>query len=163
MRYYILNIIFFFLPASRFFYIKRLLLRYSGAKIGANVRVMRIRVQGINLTVGDDTFIGDESLIMGTVNTNVTIGKNCDISSRVNIITGTHKIGDINRAAGKGYGEDIIIEDGVWIGFGAIILPGVRIGKGSIVAAGSIVKDNVPSCVMVAGNPAQIKKKLYQQ
>ncbi len=121
---------------------------------------MRIRVQGIHLIIDDNTFIGDESLIMGTVNTQVVIGKNCDISTRVNIITGTHHIGTMEQAAGEGYGEDIIIEDGVWIGFGAIILPGVRIGKGSIVAAGAVVNKSVPSGVLVAGVPAKIKRSL---
>ena len=160
MKYYIVNLLFFFLPASRCFALKRCLLRFCGAKIGSNVRLMRIRVQGIQLIIGDNTFIGDESLIMGTVNTQVIIGKNCDISTRVNIITGTHHIGTMEQAAGEGYGENIIIEDGVWIGFGAIILAGVRIGKGSIVAAGSVVNKNIPPGVLVAGVPAKIKRSL---
>lgn len=161
MKYYIVNLLIFFLPASRCFALKRCLLRFCGAKIGLNVRLMRIRVQGIQLIIGNNTFIGDESLIMGTVNTKVIIGKNCDISSRVNLITGTHHLGTIEQAAGEGYGEDIIIEDGVWIGFGAIILPGVKIGKGSIVAAGSVVNTSVPDGVLVAGVPAKIKKYIY--
>jgi maltose O-acetyltransferase len=42
----------------------------------------------------------------------------------------------------------IIIDDDVWISFGAIILRGVHIGAGSIIAAGSIVTKDVPAGVM---------------
>jgi acetyltransferase-like isoleucine patch superfamily enzyme len=38
----------------------------------------------------------------------------------------------------------VVIEDDVWISFGAIILKGVRIGAGSVIAAGSIVTEDVP-------------------
>jgi acetyltransferase-like isoleucine patch superfamily enzyme len=40
--------------------------------------------------------------------------------------------------------DDIVIEDDVWIGFGAIILSGVRIGRGSVIAAGAVVRKDVP-------------------
>jgi maltose O-acetyltransferase len=122
---------------------------------------MRIRVEGVKLKIGNNTFIGDETLIAGGKSI-VTIGENCDISSRVNIITGTHKIGNIEHAAGEGYSENIIIKDGVWIGVGATILHGVTIGKGSIIAAGSVVTKNIPSGVLAAGVPAIVKKVLYQ-
>lgn len=157
---YFVNLVLFFLPSSRFFGFKSFLLSLAGATIGKNVRVMRIRISGVKLIVGNNTFIGDETLIMGGDCT-VKIGQNCDISSRVNIIAGTHEIGNIEQAAGKGYSEDIIIEDGVWIGFGVTILHGVTIGKGSIVAAGSVVTKSVPSGVLIAGVPAVEKKRLY--
>ena len=38
----------------------------------------------------------------------------------------------------------------------ATILPGVHIGDEVIVGAGSVVTKNVPSNVIVAGNPARI-------
>lgn len=160
MRFYIINLILFFLPVSRCYAFKRALLRFAGVKVAKKVRVMRIRVQGVSLSIGEDTFIGDDTLIMGG-KSKISIGKNCDISSRVNIISGTHVIGTIERAAGEGYAEDIAIEDGVWVGFGATILGGVTIGKGSIIAAGSLVNKNVPSGVLAAGVPANIKRELY--
>lgn len=48
----------------------------------------------------------------------------------------------------------MIIEDGVWIGAGAIILGGVKLGAHSIVAAGSVVSRNVASYEVVGGVPA---------
>jgi maltose O-acetyltransferase len=160
MKFYIVNLILFFLPVSRCFAFKRALLRFAGVQVGKNVRVMRIRVQGVGLSIGEDSFIGDDTLIMGGTS-HISIGKNCDISSRVNIISGTHAIGTIERAAGEGYAKDITIEDGVWVGFGATILAGVTIGKGSVIAAGSLVNKSIPSGVLAAGMPANVKRELY--
>lgn len=52
----------------------------------------------------------------------------------------------------------VIIEDDVLIGANSVILEGVRVGKGSVVAAGSVVTEDVPSGVVVAGSPARIIK-----
>jgi acetyltransferase-like isoleucine patch superfamily enzyme len=49
----------------------------------------------------------------------------------------------------------VVVEDGVWIGIGAIILKGVRIGRGARVNAGAVVTGDVPPDVTVAGNPAK--------
>lgn len=46
----------------------------------------------------------------------------------------------------------IIIEDEVWIGFGALILSGVKIGKGSIIGAGSIVSKDIPPYAIYVDN-----------
>jgi acetyltransferase-like isoleucine patch superfamily enzyme len=40
--------------------------------------------------------------------------------------------------------KDVIIEDDVWVGTGAIILKGVTIGEGSVIAAGAVVTKDVP-------------------
>ena len=52
------------------------------------------------------------------------------------------------------------IEDNVLIGANSVILEGVKIGKGSVVAAGSVVTEDVPSGVVVAGSPAKIIKNV---
>ena len=46
-----------------------------------------------------------------------------------------------------------------WIGFGACVLPGVTIGDRSVVAARSVVVEDVPPNVIVAGNPARIVRR----
>jgi acetyltransferase-like isoleucine patch superfamily enzyme len=50
--------------------------------------------------------------------------------------------------------KPVTIEDGVWIGIGAIILKGVRIGRGARIGAGCVVTRDIPEGATVAGNPA---------
>lgn len=44
-----------------------------------------------------------------------------------------------------------MLEDDVWIGYGAMILSGVRIGKGAVIAAGSVISKDVPPYAIVCG------------
>lgn len=69
---------------------------------------------------------------------------------------------DYNKkmAERKHISQPVNINDGVWVGSGAIINPGIKIGKNSVIAAGSVVTKNVPENVVVAGVPAKIMKKI---
>lgn len=161
MRYYIVNLLMLLMPHSRFFYIKRRLLRWANCSIGTNTNVQQLRLLGAGLEIGNDSFIGAETMVSGSVGNKLIIGDRCDISNRVNFVLGTHKIGNHFRRAGEGMsGGNIVVGDGVWIGFACTILPGVHIGKGAIIAAGSVVTKDVPADSLVAGVPAEVKKQL---
>jgi acetyltransferase-like isoleucine patch superfamily enzyme len=54
--------------------------------------------------------------------------------------------------------EPIRIDDNAWIATGATVMGGVTVGAGAVVAAGSVVTADVPSRVVVAGNPARVIK-----
>ncbi|MEM9330628.1 MAG: polysaccharide biosynthesis/export family protein [Pseudomonadota bacterium] len=56
----------------------------------------------------------------------------------------------------RGLRTDTYIGKRCFIGARAIIMPGVTIHDGSIVGAGSVVTRDVPSGVIVAGNPAKV-------
>ena len=56
----------------------------------------------------------------------------------------------------RGVYADTRIGARCFIGAHSIILPGLTIGDGSIVGAGSVVTDDVPPGVIVAGNPAKV-------
>ncbi len=58
------------------------------------------------------------------------------------------------------WAEPVTIGDSVWIGGNATILPGVTIGDNVVIGAGSVVTRNIPSGVVVGGNPARIIKKV---
>lgn len=86
----------------------------------------------------------------------VEIGSNVVLSARVMIIN----FGlDLRNYAGIKFSAHldsfVIIEDGVWVGAGAIILPGVTIGTKSVVGASSVVTKDVPQFTVVGGNPAR--------
>ena len=136
--------------------------RLLGYHIDKNARIYSsVQIRGaIDVRIGARTFIGHETLITGG-SASISIGADCDISDRVGIVCGTHEIDPLGaRSAGKGIGKDIIIEDGVWIGYGAIILPGVKIGKKAIIAAGAVVTKDVLPRTIVGGNPAKEIRKI---
>jgi virginiamycin A acetyltransferase len=49
----------------------------------------------------------------------------------------------------------------VWLGYQALVLPGVTIGHGAVVAAASVVTADVPPYAVVAGNPARVVRRRY--
>lgn len=53
---------------------------------------------------------------------------------------------------------DIVIDDDVWIGYGATIMSGVHIGQGAVIAAGAIVVKDVNPYAIVGGVPAKVIK-----
>lgn len=60
----------------------------------------------------------------------------------------------------KEYGNTVIGND-VWIGYDALIMPGITIGDGAVVGARAVVTKDVPPYTIVAGNPATILRKRF--
>jgi virginiamycin A acetyltransferase len=56
---------------------------------------------------------------------------------------------------------DTVVGNDVWIGHGATVMPGVSIGDGAIVGAGSMVAKDVPPYGIVAGNPARLLRRRF--
>jgi bifunctional UDP-N-acetylglucosamine pyrophosphorylase/glucosamine-1-phosphate N-acetyltransferase len=56
-----------------------------------------------------------------------------------------------------------IIEDNVKIGSDTMLVAPVTVGSGSVTAAGSVVTKDVPPDTLVAGVPAEIKKRLSER
>lgn len=89
----------------------------------------------------------------------VEIGADVLIASHVAISSISH---DPSKALFKDRNifAPVRIGRNVWIGSHAFIDAGVNVGEGSVIAAGSVVLEDVPKRVIVAGVPARIKKRL---
>lgn len=123
-----------------------------------------------SVVVGDRCYIGRSHIVC---HTRVSLGNDVVISWGVTIVDhNSHSVewryrkNDILDWA-KGQKDwsnvhisPVTIEDRVWIGFNAIILKGVTLGEGAIVAAGAVVTKDVPPYTVVAGNPAQVIRRL---
>ena len=48
----------------------------------------------------------------------------------------------------------VVIGDGAWLAYRALVLPGAVVGEGAVVAAGAVVRSTVAARTIVAGNPA---------
>ena len=107
-----------------------------------------------NVVIGSDCGINHGVYILG--HSRVEIGSGVVLSARCMLIdSGLVLDGYANKDFPAHMEGFIRIEDGVWIGAGAIILPGVTIGRKSVVGAGSVVTKDVQPYTVVAGNPAR--------
>ncbi len=149
----------------------------NNISIGENVKIYDF-VNAYGCTIEDNSKVG----AFVEIQKNVTIGKNCKISSHSFLCEGVqiednvfvgHGVMFINDYFPRATNEDgtsqtendwVVIETrvkkGASIGSNATILCGVEIGENSLVGAGSVVTKNVPANVVVVGNPAKIIRKL---
>lgn len=117
------------------------------------------------LSIGDSVYIGKDVHIEA----NCTIGNYCLLANNVAIVGRLDHdfrsvgypmrfapwIGSL-RFPCKHIEDEAVIEDDVWLGYGAIVLTGVRVGRGSVIAAGSVVVCDIPPYSIAAGVPAKI-------
>ena len=112
-------------------------------------------VNPANVTIGEHCGINHGVFILG--HERIEIGSHVVLSARVMLIDTGLEIAGFAKAEFPGHtSAPIRIEDGAWIGAGAIVLAGVTIGRKSVVGAGSIVTRDVPPYSVVAGNPARV-------
>lgn len=80
------------------------------------------------------------------------------IGSNVTISSGMHPIDSIRGHIFEQpcLPKDIVIQDGVWIGAGAVIMPGVVLGRGCVVGANAVVTRSTEPLGIYAGVPARL-------
>lgn len=113
---------------------------------------------GTNIRLGKNCFFNFDCVVLDVAP--VEIGDNFMAATKVQLITATHPLDAPTRISGIEYGKPIKIGHNCWVGAGAIILPGVTIGDNVVVGAGAVVTKDVPSNVVVAGNPARVIRTL---
>lgn len=97
----------------------------------------------------------------------IEVGEETIISSSVQILvhdysiaTAIRTVRPVKTGALPHFLKGVKIGNNVFIGMRTIILPGTTIGDNTIIGAGSVVKGNIPSGVIVAGNPARVIKNI---
>jgi acetyltransferase-like isoleucine patch superfamily enzyme len=118
------------------------------------------RAESAIIKIGDDFGITGGSIVAADridIGNRVMIGGNCIITD-----TDFHPLDKEIRikTPQKSPGNPIKISDDVFIGMNVTILKGSTIGQGSIIGAGSVISGEIPSNVVVAGNPAKIIRNL---
>jgi putative colanic acid biosynthesis acetyltransferase WcaF len=132
--------------------LKKILLRMFGAKIGKGVVIK----PGINvkypwrLSIGDNSWIGERVWIDNL--DEVIIGANCCLSQGSMLMSGNHNYNEISFDLMI---APIILEDGVWIGAGALVTGGVLCRTHSILSVKSVASKNLEPFFIYRGNPAQ--------
>ena len=131
---------------------RRWLLRLFGATISNTAKIRRSVVCECpwNLSVGEDTVIGDEVILycLGTV----TIGNRVTLSQYSHICAGSH---DYTTSRFTLIREPIVIHDWAWIAADAFVGPRVTVGEGAILSARGVTLRNLNPWTIYLGNPAQ--------
>lgn len=131
--------------------IKRLILRLFGAKIGKNVMIKhKINIKyPWNLEIGDNVWLGEELWIdsLGKVK----IGANACLSQGAMLLSGNH---DYKKITFDLKIDDIIIEEGVWIGAKAIVCGGVTCFSHAVLSVNSVANKDLDAYFIHQGNPA---------
>lgn len=112
-----------------------------------------------NVSVGENTWIGPMVVLDGSGG-NLSIGKNCSISSGVQIYT--HQTVKWAVTGGKAEYEKkrVTIGDNCYIGPYTVIEMGSKIGKCSIIGTHSFVNSVIPAYSIAFGTPARVVGKI---
>lgn len=115
-------------------------LKKIGVKIGEDVRIFR----PMNTTID-------------TQNPHLLkIGSHVMLTGPVTILTHDYSWSVLKRKYGEilGNQKETVLEDNIFVGWGATILAGSYIGSNSVIGAGSVVSGRLEGNAVYAGNPA---------
>ena len=113
---------------------------------------------GTEIFLGENVFVNYNCTFLDGAD--VRIGARTLVGPDVRIYTPNHPMDYIERRKPIDRYSPVTVGEDCWIGGGTVICPGVTIGDRVVVAAGSVVVHDVPSDVLVAGNPALVKRSL---
>lgn len=120
-----------------------------------------------NVFIEENVYLRYGINIINSETEKVIIKKYSVIAPNCTIVTNNHRstVSIPQFLLGASHVNDksanVIINEDVWIGTGAIILAGVNIGRGSIVSSGAIVTHDVEPYSLVVGSPAKKIKRIF--
>lgn len=102
-----------------------------------------LRADFNRITIGSGSCVQDNAVLHTTAERATVIGPNVTIGHLAML-------------------EGCVVEEGALIGTASVVMRGARIGHHAVVAAGTVVLEEavIPSEVLVAGVPAEVKKPL---
>jgi maltose O-acetyltransferase len=138
------------------------LLRIGGVDVRENVGVFpHVKfVSGPHVTLHEGVFVNLDVLF--DAGARVELQKRVFVAPRAQFLTSSHTIGPPSRRAHDGIVKPITVEEGCWIGAGAIILPGVRVGAGCVIGAGAVVNGDCEPNGLYTGIPARRNRDLAE-
>ncbi len=114
----------------------------KGVKIGTNCKISSHTFICEGVTIEDQVFVGHGVIFIN------------DLYPRATTATGRLQSGDDWTCV------PTTVRRGASLGSGSTILAGIIIGENAIVGAGSVVTRHVPANTIVAGNPAQVLRRV---
>lgn len=136
--------------------------RKLGVDMHITARVAHgVFIGGNTLVMKEHTFVNIGCFLDGSAA--IYLGEYVRLGPYVKILTGTHTYAHSTLRRGPGsvdVCEPVILEQGVWVGMGALILPGVIVREGCIIGAGAILTKSTEPNGLYAGNPARRIKDL---
>lgn len=159
--WYLFNILFFKTSLFPLYRFKIFLLRLFGAKVGHNVLIkplVNIKYPWF-LEIGNNVWIGENVWIDNLAM--VSIGNNVCLSQACLLLTGNH---DYTKTSFDLMVKSIVLEDGVWIGAGAVVCGGTVCRNHAVVTAGSVATGELEAMSVYRGNPAvKIKERIIKE
>ena len=111
-------------------------------------------VDGGSIVINDDVFLNRNCLLYS--HKSIVIGKGCILGPNVSVYDHNHLFTRGDISPNRYNCDEVMIDEGCWIGAGAIILKGVHIGKHSVIGAGCVVSQNIPEYSIVKRNKEAI-------
>jgi sugar O-acyltransferase (sialic acid O-acetyltransferase NeuD family) len=112
---------------------------HPAAIVDATVRLGTGTVVFAGAIVQPDTAIGEHVII----NTGASIDHDCAIGDFVHVAPGTRLAGNVT------------LDEGAFLGIGAVAIQGVRVGAWTTIGAGAAIVGDLPANIVAAGVPAR--------
>ncbi|MFY4811188.1 acyltransferase [Haloarcula argentinensis] len=91
---------------------------------------------------------------------NATVGESVQIGPNASIVGVTHDLSETGMEFQNDTFDEIIIENGAFVGAGAVVLPGVTVGENAVVGAGTTVTEDVPPETVVRSATETVQHSL---
>ncbi|MEI8233749.1 MAG: acyltransferase [Verrucomicrobiota bacterium] len=147
-------------PSARFQYEHREQIQVKGRCHVGHYSILTVRSTKDTgdqplLILENNIYIGDQVNLRATGGA-ISIGNDVMIADHVSIVASNHgtKLGQPMDLQDWQRG-DVLIEEDVWIGAGAVVLPGSTVRRGAVIAAGAVVRGEVPCNAIYGGIPAR--------